>query len=140
MDPILIGRIMLAALMLFGVVGFLLLGFPVAFTLAGTCYLFCGVGMALGVSTRRNFGSFCRNRISAFMTNGKSSSPCPSFIFMGVMAWNVAIRSPTAVAPRMARCSAICGGGLVSLCVAWSGAMLAAIYLGLWGRRGEHGG
>ena len=48
MDPIMIGE-MLAALMFFGVIGFLLLGFPVAFTLAGTSLLFCGVGMALGV-------------------------------------------------------------------------------------------
>ena len=35
MDPVLIGEL-LAALMFFGVIGFLLIGFPVAFTLAVT--------------------------------------------------------------------------------------------------------
>ena len=67
MDPIMIGE-MLAALMFFGVIGFLLLGFPVAFTLAGTSLLFCGVGMALGVFDPSNFGSL-PNRYIGFMTN-----------------------------------------------------------------------
>jgi TRAP-type mannitol/chloroaromatic compound transport system permease large subunit len=48
MDPVLIGEI-LAALMFVGVIGVLMLGFPVAFSLAGTAILFGVVGWLLGV-------------------------------------------------------------------------------------------
>ena len=44
MDPVLIGE-MLSGLMFLGIIGFLLLGFPVAFTLAGTSLLFAVLGM-----------------------------------------------------------------------------------------------
>ncbi|KJS10058.1 MAG: C4-dicarboxylate ABC transporter [Hoeflea sp. BRH_c9] len=82
MDPVLIGEI-LAALMFFGVIGFLLIGFPVAFTLAGVSLLFGGVGMALGVFDPSNFGSL-PNRYIGFMTN-EVLVAVPLFIFMGVM-------------------------------------------------------
>lgn len=82
MDPVLIGEI-LAALMFFGVIGFLLLGFPVAFTLAGVSLLFGGVGMAYGVFDPSNFGSL-PNRYIGFMTN-EVLVAVPLFIFMGVM-------------------------------------------------------
>ncbi|MBN7787641.1 TRAP transporter large permease subunit [Ponticoccus gilvus] len=82
MDPILIGEI-LAALMFFGVIGFLLLGFPVAFTLAGVSLLFGAVGMSFGVFDPSNFGSL-PNRYIGFMTN-EVLVAVPLFIFMGVM-------------------------------------------------------
>ncbi|WP_261368129.1 TRAP transporter large permease [Pseudosulfitobacter koreensis] len=82
MDPVLIGEL-LAALMFFGVIGFLLLGFPVAFTLAGTSLLFGSLGMAFGVFDPSNFGSL-PNRYIGFMTN-EVLVAVPLFIFMGVM-------------------------------------------------------
>lgn len=82
MDPVTMGEI-LAALMFFGVIGFLLIGFPVAFTLAGVSLLFGGVGMALGVYDLSNFGSL-PNRYIGFMTN-EVLVAVPLFIFMGVM-------------------------------------------------------
>lgn len=82
MDPVVIGEI-LAALMFFGVIGFLLLGFPVAFTLAGVSLLFGGLGLSLGVFDPSNFGSL-PNRYIGFMTN-EVLVAVPLFIFMGVM-------------------------------------------------------
>ncbi|MBU4529016.1 MAG: TRAP transporter large permease subunit [Hoeflea sp.] len=82
MDPVLIGEI-LAALMFFGVIGFLLIGFPVAFTLAGVSLLFGAVGLYLGVFDPSNFGSL-PNRYIGFMTN-EVLVAVPLFIFMGVM-------------------------------------------------------
>src|SRR5690606_30293998 len=56
MDPTLIGEI-LAGLMFFGIIGFLLLGFPVAFTLAGVSLMFGAVGMWFGAFDPSNFGA-----------------------------------------------------------------------------------
>jgi tripartite ATP-independent transporter DctM subunit len=82
MDPVLIGEI-LAGLMFFGIIGFLLLGFPVAFTLAGVSLMFGAVGMSLGVFDPSNFGAL-PNRYIGFMTN-EVLVAVPLFIFMGVM-------------------------------------------------------
>ncbi|MGH8465975.1 MAG: TRAP transporter large permease subunit, partial [Pseudomonas sp.] len=82
MDPVLLGEI-LSGLMFFGIIGVLLLGFPVAFSLAGTALLFGLVGMWLGVFDPSNFGSLA-NRYIGFMTN-EVLVAVPLFIFMGVM-------------------------------------------------------
>jgi tripartite ATP-independent transporter DctM subunit len=82
MDPVLIGEI-LSGLMFFGVIGVLLLGFPVAFSLAGTALIFGVVGMWLGAFDPSNFGSLA-NRYIGFMTN-EVLVAVPLFIFMGVM-------------------------------------------------------
>ncbi|MBD3624448.1 MAG: TRAP transporter large permease subunit [Rhodobacteraceae bacterium] len=82
MDPVLIGEI-LSGLMFFGIIAFLLLGFPVAFTLAGVSLLFGLVGMAFGVFDPSNFGSL-PNRYIGYMTN-EVLVAVPLFIFMGVM-------------------------------------------------------
>jgi tripartite ATP-independent transporter DctM subunit len=82
MDPILIGE-MLSGLMFFGIIGFLLLGFPVAFTLAGVSLMFGAVGLSLGVFDPSNFGAL-PNRYIGFMTN-EVLVAVPLFIFMGVM-------------------------------------------------------
>lgn len=82
MDPILLGEI-LSGLMFFGIIGFLMLGFPVAFTLAGVSLLFGLLGWSLGVFDPSNFGSLA-NRYIGFMTN-EVLVAVPLFIFMGVM-------------------------------------------------------
>lgn len=82
MDPILLGEI-LAGLMFFGIIGFLMLGFPVAFTLAGVSLMFGAVGMWFGVFDPSNFGALA-NRYIGFMTN-EVLVAVPLFIFMGVM-------------------------------------------------------
>ncbi|MHA3979873.1 TRAP transporter large permease [Halovulum sp. GXIMD14794] len=82
MDPVLIGEI-LSGLMFFGIIAFLLLGFPVAFTLAGVSLMFGLVGMAFGVFDPSNFGSL-PNRYIGYMTN-EVLVAVPLFIFMGVM-------------------------------------------------------
>ncbi|SHF42179.1 TRAP transporter, DctM subunit [Loktanella atrilutea] len=82
MDPVTLGET-LAGLMFFGIIGFLLLGFPVAFSLAGVSLGFGTLGWALGVFDPSNFGSL-PNRYIGFMTN-EVLVAVPLFIFMGVM-------------------------------------------------------
>ena len=61
---------------------FILLGFPVAFTLAGTALLFAGFGMLLGVFDG-SFIGFLPSRIFGVMTN-EILLAVPLFVFMGV--------------------------------------------------------
>jgi len=82
MDPVLIGEI-LAGLMFFGVIGFLLLGFPVAFTLAGTSILFAWLGLYFGVFDMSNLRALA-GRYTGYMIN-EVLVAVPLFIFMGVM-------------------------------------------------------
>ena len=82
MDPILIGEI-LAGLMFFGVIGMLMLGFPVAFTLAGTSLIFGLVGLHLEIFSFTNLTALA-GRYIGFMTN-EVLVAVPLFIFMGVM-------------------------------------------------------
>jgi tripartite ATP-independent transporter DctM subunit len=70
-------------LMFLGLCGLILLGFPVAFTLAGTALIFAGIGWALGVFDPSFFGFF-PNRIYGVMTN-EVLIAVPLFVFMGVM-------------------------------------------------------
>jgi tripartite ATP-independent transporter DctM subunit len=81
MDPVLIGEV-LATLMFFGVIGSLMGGFPVAFTLAGTALLFALLGWTLGVFDPSNLGALA-SRYIGFMTN-EVLVAVPLFIFMGV--------------------------------------------------------
>ena len=82
MDPVLIGEI-LSGLMFFGVIGMLMLGFPVAFTLAGTSLIFAFIGYQFDVFDFTNFSSLA-GRYIGFMTN-EVLVAVPLFIFMGVM-------------------------------------------------------
>lgn len=82
MDPVLLGEI-LAGLMFFGVIGALMLGFPVAFTLAGTSLLFGVVGTQFGVFDPSNLRALA-GRFTGYMTN-EVLVAVPLFIFMGVM-------------------------------------------------------
>tara|TARA_R110000796_G_scaffold32108_12_gene84405 strand:+ start:2332 stop:3723 length:1392 start_codon:yes stop_codon:yes gene_type:complete len=120
MDPVVIGEL-LAALMFFGVIGFLLLGFPVAFTLAGVSLLFGSVGMAFGVFDPSNFGSL-PNRYIGFMTN-EVLVAVPLFIFMGVMLERSQIAEQLLL--TMSKLFGNMRGGL-GISVVLVGAMLAA--------------
>ena len=82
MDPVLIGEI-LAGLMFFAVIGFLLIGFPVAFTLAGTSVLFAYIGLYFGVFDMSNLRALA-GRYTGYMIN-EVLVAVPLFIFMGVM-------------------------------------------------------
>jgi len=82
MEPVVIGEI-LAGLMFFGVIGMLMIGFPVAFTLAGTSLIFAVVGHWFEVFDFTNFSSLA-GRYIGFMTN-EVLVAVPLFIFMGVM-------------------------------------------------------
>ena len=82
MDYVLIGEI-LAGLMFFGVIGMLMLGFPVAFSLAGTSLIFGTIGYYLEIFDFSNLASLA-GRYIGFMTNEVLVS-VPLFIFMGVM-------------------------------------------------------
>jgi len=81
-SSVLIGEI-LSGLLFFGVIGFLLLGFPVAFTLAGTSLIFGTIGYFLGVFDFSNMGNLM-GRYIGYMTN-EVLVAVPLFIFMGVM-------------------------------------------------------
>ena len=82
MDYVLIGEI-LAGLMFFGVIGMLMLGFPVAFSLAGTSLIFGAIGYYLEVFDFSNLASLV-GRYIGFMTN-EVLVAVPLFVFMGVM-------------------------------------------------------
>tara|TARA_R110002051_G_scaffold316991_3_gene397495 strand:- start:6074 stop:7459 length:1386 start_codon:yes stop_codon:yes gene_type:complete len=82
LSSILIGEV-LAGLLFFGVIGFLLLGFPVAFTLAGTSLIFGVIGYFFGVFDFSNMGNLM-GRYIGYMTN-EVLVAVPLFIFMGVM-------------------------------------------------------
>lgn len=82
MDPVLIGEI-LSGLMFFAIIGVLMLGFPVAFSLAGTALIFGLIGWWLGVYDPSNYGSLV-GRYIGLMTN-EVLVAVPLFIFMGVV-------------------------------------------------------
>lgn len=82
MSTILIGEI-LSVLLFFGVIGTLLAGFPVAFTLAGTSVIFAGIGWLFGAFNPTFFGGLA-SRYVGYMVN-EVLVAVPLFVFMGVM-------------------------------------------------------
>jgi tripartite ATP-independent transporter DctM subunit len=116
----LIGEI-LAGTMFLGVIGVLLLGFPVAFSLAGTALIFGLAGMAFGVFDPSNFGSLA-NRYIGTMTN-EVLVAVPLFIFMGVMLERTGIAE--ALLTTMGKLFGNLRGGL-GISVVLVGALLAA--------------
>lgn len=82
MDPILIGEI-LAVLSFFGLIGFLMLGYPIAFTLPGAALLFALLGWALGAFDLTYFAALPL-RYWGVVTN-EVLIAVPLFVFMGVM-------------------------------------------------------
>lgn len=82
MDMTLFGQV-LALCMFFAVVGVLMFGFPVAFSLAGVSLLFAGTGYLAGVFDPSNFTSLAP-RYLGVMTN-EVLVAVPMFIFIGMM-------------------------------------------------------
>jgi tripartite ATP-independent transporter DctM subunit len=111
----------LAVLMFAGVIGALLLGFPVAFSLAGTSLVFALIGWLLGAFDPTNFGALA-SRYVGFMTN-EVLVAVPLFIFMG----KVLERSGLAeqLLSTMGRIFGTVRGGLAFSVIA-VGALLAA--------------
>ncbi|HLS57090.1 MAG TPA: TRAP transporter large permease subunit, partial [Zeimonas sp.] len=116
----LVGEI-LASLMFVGVIGTLLLGFPVSFSLAGTSLIFALVGWTLGVFDPSNFGALA-SRYVGFMTN-EVLVAVPLFIFMGVMLERSKIAEELLI--TMGKVFGTLRGGL-GISVIIVGAMLAA--------------
>ncbi len=111
----------LALLMFVGVIGTLLIGFPVSFSLAGTSLLFALAGWLLGAFDPSNFGALA-SRYVGFMTN-EVLVAVPLFIFMGVMLERSKIAEELLV--TMGKVFGQLPGGL-GLSVIIVGAMLAA--------------
>ncbi|MER3356610.1 MAG: TRAP transporter large permease subunit [Hoeflea sp. D1-CHI-28] len=120
MDPVFLGEL-LSGLMFFGVIGMLMLGYPVAFTLAGTSLIFALIGYSLGVFDTTNFGALA-NRYIGFMTN-EVLVAVPLFIFMGVMLERSGIAEQ--LLTTMGRLFGRMRGGL-GISVVVVGALLAA--------------
>lgn len=120
MDPVLIGEI-LAGTMFLGVIVFLLLGFPVAFTLAGTSILFAWLGLYFGVFDMSNLRALA-GRYTGYMLN-EVLVAVPLFIFMGVMLERSSIAEQ--LLSTMGRLFGNMRGGL-GISVILVGALLAA--------------
>ena len=99
----------------------ILLGFPVAFTLAGTALLFAGFGWLIGVFDPTFIG-FLPSRIFGVMTN-EILIVVPLFVFMGVMLERSKIAEE--LLDSMARLMLKVGGGL-GMSVTIVGGLLAA--------------
>jgi TRAP-type mannitol/chloroaromatic compound transport system permease large subunit len=82
MDSILIGEILSVALF-FGLIGALMLGYPIAFTLPGTAFAFALIGWALGAFDLTYFAALPL-RYWGVLTN-EVLIAVPLFVFMGVM-------------------------------------------------------
>jgi TRAP-type mannitol/chloroaromatic compound transport system permease large subunit len=108
-------------LMFLALCGLILLGFPVAFTLAGTALIFAGIGYALGVFDASFFGFF-PNRIYGVMTN-EVLIAVPLFVFMGVMLERSKVAEE--LLDTMGRLFGTLRGGL-GISVSVVGALLAA--------------
>lgn len=120
MESVLIGQI-LAVLMFFGVIGVLMLGFPVAFSLAGVSLIFAGLGWLVGAFDPTNFSSLA-SRYTGVMLN-EVLVAVPLFIFMGMMLERSGIAEKLLL--TMGRLFGGLRGGL-GLSVILVGALLAA--------------
>jgi tripartite ATP-independent transporter DctM subunit len=108
-------------LMFIALCGFILLGFPVSFTLAGTALIFALIGMSLSVFDPDFLGVF-PHRIYGVMTN-EVLIAVPLFVFMGVMLERSKVAEE--LLDTMGQLFGTLRGGLgISVCVV--GALLAA--------------
>ena len=120
MEPLVVGEI-LSLLMFFGVIGFLLLGFPVAFTLAGVALIFALIGYQFGAFDPSNFSSLAPRYLGIMLSDVLVAVPL--FIFMGMMLERSGIAEQLLV--TMGRLFGSLNGGL-GLSVIVVGALLAA--------------
>ncbi len=115
------GNEIMVAVMVVGVCGTLMLGFPVAFTLAGASMVFGLIGYAFDIFSLSYFGVL-PNRIFGIMTN-EVLIAVPLFVFMGVMLERSKVAEEL-LDTMGALFGAIRGGLGISVCVV--GALLAA--------------
>lgn len=120
MEVTIVGEI-LALLMFFSIIGMLLFGFPVAFTLAGTSLIFAAIAHLLGALDLTNLSSLAP-RYMGIMLN-EVLVAVPLFIFMGMMLERSGIAQKLLV--TMGRLFGDLRGGL-GLSVILVGALLAA--------------
>ncbi len=120
MDPVLIGEI-LSLLMFFGIIAALMLGFPVAFTLAGVSLIFALIGYSLGAFDPSILSSVAP-RYMGIMINDVLVA-VPLFIFMGMMLERSGIAEQLLI--TMGRLFGTLRGGL-GMSVILVGALLAA--------------
>ena len=120
MDLVLIGEL-LSLLMFFSIIGVLMLGFPVAFSLAGTSIAFAGIGYLLGVFDPSNFNSLASRYVGVMLNEVLVAVPL--FIFMGMMLERSGIAEKLLI--TMGRLFGNLRGGL-GLSVIVVGALLAA--------------
>lgn len=120
MDMTLFGQV-LALCMFFAVVGVLMFGFPVAFSLAGVSLAFAGIGYLAGVFDPSNFTSLAPRYIGV-MTN-EVLVAVPMFIFIGMMLERSGIAERLLI--TMGRLFGSLRGGL-GFSVVIVGALLAA--------------
>ncbi|MFA7428773.1 MAG: TRAP transporter large permease subunit [Rhodospirillaceae bacterium] len=121
MDPILIGEI-LSVVMFFGIIGVLMLGYPVAFSLAGTSLFFGLIAWILGVFDPSNLSSLASRYLDGAMVNDVLVA-VPLFVFMGVMLERSGIAEQLLI--TMGRLFGELRGGL-GMSVVVVGALLAA--------------
>jgi len=120
MDYQLVGEI-LSVMMFFGIIGVLMLGYPVAFSLAGVSLFFAGVGYLLGAFDPSNFSSLASRYVGVMLNEVLVAVPL--FIFMGMMLERSGIAEKLLI--TMGRLFGTLRGGL-GLSVIVVGALLAA--------------
>jgi len=120
LDSVVLGEILAVGLFL-GIIATLLIGFPVAFSLAGTSLIFALAGWLLGVFDPSNFGALA-SRYIGFMTN-EVLVAVPLFIFMGTVLERSGIAEE--LLTTMGRLFGRVRGGL-AFSVVTVGALLAA--------------
>ncbi len=116
----LLGQI-LSLMMFFSIIGVLMLGYPVAFSLAGVSLFYAGVGYYFGVFDPSNLTSLA-SRYAGIMLN-EVLVAVPLFIFMGMMLERSGIAEKLLI--TMGRMFGTLRGGL-GLSVIVVGALLAA--------------
>jgi tripartite ATP-independent transporter DctM subunit len=120
MDTVVIGEI-LSLMMFLGIIGVLLLGFPVAFTLPGVALIFALIGTWLGAFDPSNLSSIAPRYLGIMLNDVLVAVPL--FIFMGMMLERSGIAEQLLV--TMGRLFGTLRGGL-GISVIAVGALLAA--------------
>ncbi|KJS43495.1 MAG: C4-dicarboxylate ABC transporter [Rhodospirillaceae bacterium BRH_c57] len=120
MDPVLIGEI-LSVIMFFGIIGVLMLGYPVAFSLAGTSLFFGLIAWMFGVFDPSNLSSLASRYLGTMVNDVLVAVPL--FVFMGVMLERSKIAEQLLI--TMGRLFGELRGGL-GMSVVVVGALLAA--------------
>ncbi|WP_370529918.1 TRAP transporter large permease subunit [Salinispirillum sp. LH 10-3-1] len=112
---------LLSLLMFFSIIGVLMMGFPVAFSLAGTSLIFATIGYYLGVFNPSNLASLAPRYMGVMLNDVLVAVPL--FIFMGMMLERSGIAEQLLI--TMGRLFRTMRGGL-GLSVIVVGALLAA--------------